>query len=112
MLVSINDDRRVTGWHQLWRPLLLAFGPLPPLRAGRQRDIDSRGYQLWRLLTRRAHNALGTATQCTRINDSPPPPPPHAARRCLRPQLAVAAAARLLLIWEGLPPPPSVTRLS
>jgi hypothetical protein len=29
-----------------------------------------------RLLTRRARNALGTATQCTRRNDSPPPPPP------------------------------------
>eukprot|EP01047_Picozoa_sp_COSAG01_P069295 COSAG01_NODE_10216_length_2219_cov_1.205660_3_plen_131_part_01 len=26
-----------------------------------------------RLLTRRARIALGTATQCTRINDSPPP---------------------------------------
>jgi hypothetical protein len=32
----------------------------------------------WRstLLTRRARNASGTATQRTRINDSPPPPPP------------------------------------
>ena len=28
------------------------------------------------LLTRRARSALGTATQCTRKNDSPPPPPP------------------------------------
>jgi hypothetical protein len=29
-----------------------------------------------RLLTRRARNTLGTATQRTRRNDSPPPPPP------------------------------------
>jgi hypothetical protein len=28
------------------------------------------------LLTRRARNTSGTATQCTRRNDSPPPPPP------------------------------------
>jgi hypothetical protein len=30
------------------------------------------------LLTRRARNASGTPTQCTRRNDSPPPPPPSA----------------------------------
>jgi hypothetical protein len=58
-----------------------------------------------RLMTRRARNALGTATQCTRRNDSPPPPPglrpPHRCRnrtsrrpgraRC---PWAAAAAAR------------------
>jgi hypothetical protein len=49
------------------------------------------------LLTRRARNALGTATQCTRRNDSPPsppppPPPPHRSS-CPRPAAAPAAPA-------------------
>jgi hypothetical protein len=34
------------------------------------------------LLMRRARNASGTATQCTRRNDSPPLPPPSLSRRC------------------------------
>jgi hypothetical protein len=34
-----------------------------------------------RLLARRARDALGTATQCTRGKDSPPPPPPPPVSR-------------------------------
>jgi hypothetical protein len=47
---------------------------------------------------RRARIALGTATQCTRRNDSPPPPPPP---------LSFSAAGLLLLAtpaWAGVPP--------
>jgi hypothetical protein len=52
------------------------------------------------LLTRRARNALGTATQCTRRNDSPPsppprpPPPPRPCRRRRRPRRRERAAPR------------------
>jgi hypothetical protein len=49
------------------------------------------------LLTRRARNALGTATQYTHINDSPAPPPAAPSPPCLRPAL------------PGPIPPPSTT---
>jgi hypothetical protein len=62
------------------------------------------------LLTRRARNALGTATQCTRRNDSPPPP--RAARRPpAPPRPSVArwpprAHPPRASLPPGLPPPP------
>jgi hypothetical protein len=60
-----------------------------------------------RLLTRRARIASGTATQCTRRNDSPPPLPTLPAeaeplRGARGGRAAAAAAARV-----GEPPPPA-----
>jgi hypothetical protein len=54
--------------------------PAPPdgcRHLGRaRRAADAPIHLRLRLLTRRARNTLGTATQRTRRNDSPPPPPP------------------------------------
>jgi hypothetical protein len=45
------------------------------------RGVPARHLRVRDLLTRRARNTLGTATQCTRRNDSPPPPRPRRRRR-------------------------------
>jgi hypothetical protein len=78
-----NGRRRRTRHHQL-----LELGRAQPDHAISRRRL---------LLTRRARHASGTATQCTRRNDSPPPgwaAPPH-------PHLAARAAAAPTLLIHG-----------
>jgi hypothetical protein len=82
--VQVTAARRRCRHHHRRRRLLLrkfvAADGRGRRRAGpavrRERGARVHGYR--RLLSRRAHNGLGTATQCTRMNDSPPPPPPPA----------------------------------
>jgi hypothetical protein len=82
----------------------LRHGPRHCVMSGRcgARRLGATGAVVWlswegrarplgrRLLTRRARNASGTATQYTRRNDSPPPPPPPPP-----PPLPPAEAGRL-----------------
>jgi hypothetical protein len=53
------------------------------------------------LLTRRARNASGTPTQCTRRNDSPPPPPSPSPAPSAR---SAAVSASILAAGSSSPP--------
>eukprot|EP01047_Picozoa_sp_COSAG01_P038212 COSAG01_NODE_3087_length_6609_cov_2.598925_6_plen_335_part_00 len=84
---ALQHDGRATHLDRRQLPLLLllrrflgSLGRRPGLGLGSlRRRLGLRLLARLLLLTRRARNALGTATQCTRGDDSPPPPAPSAA---------------------------------
>jgi hypothetical protein len=88
--LTVDAQRPTTGNGPCNRPRQRPR-PCPARRPVHSTYLCVRVLQPQVLLTRRARNTLGTATQCTRRTDSPPPPPSAPATAWARPRAAGAS---------------------